>query len=478
MKLCRPLALPLLLAAAALPIGQAGRAGQAQAAPPRLNVLFIMADDLRDYGGVFTRGAVKTPNLDRLRRRGVTFERAYAQYPVCNPSRISMLTGLRPEETGIVGNTVQFRTRMPEVVTLPQLFRQNGWHSASYGKIFHVGEAAGEVRAGWTDEGKSWDEARLFQPTPLGRKGEVRDLAPGKLTWCKVGEMDGADEDQADGQSAAAVVAAIEQQSEAGKLWFIGAGFHRPHDPFLAPRKYYRDYPREKLQLYRDPEGLSAAPPMAIPKGWDQIFADFTETDRRDFLRAYMASTTFMDAQLGKLLDMLDRRKLWDRTVVVFMGDHGFHLGERGWWNKNTLFERSCRAPLIIAAPGTKRGERSLTPVEFLDLYPTLAELAGLTAPHRLSGKSLAPLLASPKAGHKDAAFTLVTRGARWGQSVRTQRWRFTRWSDGRVELYDHDTDPEEVRDLSERPENAGVVAELTGRLKTLPPWPQSPRPQ
>src|SRR3569833_2497820 len=159
-------------------------------AETRPNVLLIMSDDLRDNGGVFTRGVVKTPNLDRLRWRGVTFERAYAQYPVCNPSRVSMLTGMRAEETGIVNNTALFRTRLPDVVTLPQLLRRNGYYAASYGKIFHVGEAAGEVRQGWTDEGKSWDEARMFQPTPAGSKGDVRGLVPGKLLWCRVGPLE------------------------------------------------------------------------------------------------------------------------------------------------------------------------------------------------------------------------------------------------------------------------------------------------
>ena len=185
-----------------------------------------MADDLRDFGGAFTRAVVKTPNLDRLAARGVRFERAFAQYPVCNPSRVSMFTGLRCEQTGIVDNTTLFRSKLPDIVTLPQLFRQHGWFAASYGKIYHVGEVAGDVRAGWTDEGQSWDEAKMFLPTALGRQGDTRELAPGRIPWCKVGAMDGGDDDQPDGQNAVAAIAAIEKQTAAGKPWFIGAGFH------------------------------------------------------------------------------------------------------------------------------------------------------------------------------------------------------------------------------------------------------------
>lgn len=323
-------------------------------AADRRNVLFIMADDSREFGGAFTREVVKTPNLDRLAARGVRFERAFAQYPVCNPSRVSMLTGLRCEQTGVVDNTTLFRSKLPDIVTLPQLLRQQGWFAASYGKIFHVGEVTGDERAGWTDEGKSWDEAKMFTATPLGMKGGMRELAPGKLPWAKVGAMDGTDDDQPDGQNA---VAAIEKQTAAGKPWFIGAGFHKPHDPFLVPRKYFDLYPTN----------ASAAPPLAIPMGLEKTFAEFTDRDRRDFLRAYLAGVSFMDAQVGRLLDTLDRLMLWDNTVVIFLGDHGYHTGERGWWNKNTLFDRSCRAPLLIAAPGVKGGQVCRAPVELLD---------------------------------------------------------------------------------------------------------------
>ena len=185
-----------------------------------------------------------------------------------------------------------------------------------------------------------------------------------------------------------------------------------------------------------------------------------------------------MDAQVGRLLDTLDRLKLWDSTVVIFLGDHGYHTGERQWWNKNTLFDRSCRAPLLIAAPGVRGGQVCRAPVEFLDLYPIVAELCGVSASLQLSGHSLRPVLADATRAHKDVAFTLVTRGPqRFGRSARTARWRFTQWSDGTSELYDHDADSEETRNVAAAPANAAVVKEMKTRLTTLPPWPAAIKP-
>lgn len=270
------------------------------AAPARLNVLLIISDDLRDTVGCYGNTIVKTPNLDRLALRGVRFQRAYAQYPVSNPSRTSFMTGLRCEQTGVVGNTTMFRTRLPEIVTMPQMLRQQGWYAASFGIIFHVGEAAGEVREGWMDLGKSWDEAKMFQPTPAGRQGEVRNLTGGKLRWCEVGAMEGLDQDQADGQTALHAIRTIEEQTTAGKPWFVGAGFHRPHDPFLVPKKYFDPYPPGSLRLYHDPADLTPVPPLSMPGGaFKMAFDAFTDQDRLDFQRAYYAGVSFMNAQVG-----------------------------------------------------------------------------------------------------------------------------------------------------------------------------------
>ncbi len=445
----------------------------APSAEPKLNVLFIVADDLRDTVGCYGNAQVKTPNIDRLAQRGVRFEHAYAQYPVCNPSRTSFLTGLRCEQTKVVGNTTMFRSVMPNIVTLPQLLRQNGWHAASYGKIFHVGEAMGEIREGWTDLGKSWDEALMFQPTAAGSVSEAgRNLTGGKLAWCRWGAMAGTDDDQPDGQTAAHTIATIEKLAQAGKPWMVAAGFHRPHDPFLVPAKYFDLYPPGSLKLYHDPANITPTKPLTMPAGaFTEAFNAFTDVERMEFQRAYYAGVSFTDAQVGRLMNTLDQLKLWDNTVVIFMGDHGYHHNERNWWNKNTLFERSCRAPFIIVAPDGKHGAVCRSLIEYVDIYPTIADYGHVKAPHPLAGKSLRPLLKNPAGKGREAAFTLVVRGRNYGQSVRTARWRYTQWSDGNRELYDELADPQETHDVSDDSANAKVIEELKAKLKQVGPF-------
>jgi iduronate 2-sulfatase len=446
-------------------------AADASSSATRPNVLLIMADDLRDFGGAFTKEVVKTPNLDRLRARGTTFERAYVQYPVCNPSRSSLLTGLRAEQTGIIGNDIPLRQKHPDIVTLPQLCKDAGWQTHAFGKIYHLGGGRdAEARQRWMDAGRSWHTAQAFEATKTGKRMLAgRNLTGGALNWCQWGAADGNDDDQPDGQIAAATVAMIEKQGDTP--WFIGCGFMKPHDPFIAPQKYFDLYPPDLLKTWRDPADMSLPRKEAVGSGaYGDAFAKFTDLEWRELFRAYCAGTTFMDAQLGRVLDALDKHKLWDKTLVIFVGDHGYHTGERQWWNKNTLFERSCRAPLIIAAPGMKGSQTSRSLVEFVDLYPTAADFCGLKLPHAVAGVSVRPVLANPDKRLKDAACTLVSRGPKlYGQSLRTERWRFTLWSDGQTELYDHDHDhdPEELHDVSGR--HVGIVEELTARLQTLP---------
>ncbi|WP_395749528.1 sulfatase [Prosthecobacter sp.] len=433
------------------------------------NVLLIMADDLRDFGGAFTRDVVKTPNLDRLRAHGTTFEHAYVQYTVCNPSRSSMMTGLRAEQTGIVGNDTRLRERMPDVITMPQLCKKAGWQSHAFGKLFHLGggrDAA--LRQQWMDAGRSWHTAQAFEVTKPGQKMlEGRNVTGGALKWCQWGAADGTDDDQPDGQIAAATVSMIDKLGD--QPWFIGCGFMKPHDPFIAPKKYFDLYPLESLKIWKDPADMDAVRKESVGLGdLGKAFAKFTDQEWRELLRAYCACTTFMDAQLGRVLDVLDQKKLWDKTLVIFVGDHGYHTGERQWWNKNTLFERACHAPFIIAAPGMKGGQVSESLVEFVDLYPTVTDFCGLKMPHEGAGLSLLPILKNPTASVKDAAFTLVSRSpSLHGQSVRTARWRFTLWSDGQTELYDHDSDAEELHNVAAQ--HADVVSELSGRIGKLP---------
>lgn len=439
-------------------------------AQSKLNVLLIIADDLRDFGGAFRKDLVKTPNLDRLRRRGTTFERAFVQYPVCNPSRCSMLTGLRPEQTGIVSNTVPLRQQMPDIVTMPQLCKEAGWQSHAFGKLFHLGGRTPRAKQIWMDSEKSWHSTQSYQPTTLGMKLlDGRNVTRDVLHWCRWGAADGADEDQPDGQIAAATVAKIEQLVD--KPWFIGCGFMKPHDPFIAPRKYFDLYPSHSLRIWRDPADTTPVRKESIGFGqYGTAFSKFTEHEWRELLRAYLACTSFMDAQLGRVFDALDKHKLWDQTLVIFVGDHGYHTGERQWWNKNTLFERSCRAPLIIAAPGMRGGQTTQSLVEFVDLFPTVVDFCGLKMPHLAAGVSLRAILSDPHVRVKDAAFTFISRGSRLqGQSIRTERWRLTLWSDGQTELYDHDLDLEDQRDVSAK--HPDIVTELSAQMKRrLPP--------
>jgi len=438
------------------------------------NVLLIMADDLRDFGGAFTKDLVKTPNLERLRARGTSFERAYVQYPVCNPSRSSMLTGLRAEQTGITGNDTPLRQKHPDIITLPQLLKEAGWQSHAFGKITHLGGKDTREKRMWMDVGKSWHSAQAFEATKTGRTMlQGRNVTDGALPWCEWGAADGGDDDQPDGQIAAATVTMIKKPGDTP--WIIGCGFMKPHDPFIAPKKYFDLYPPESIKPWRDPADMTPVRKEAVGFGaLGGAFAKFTDKEWSELLRAYCAGTSFMDAQLGRVLDALDEKNLWDNTIVIFVSDHGYHTGERRWWNKNTLFERSCRTQLIIAAPGMKGAQASRSLVELVDLYPTIADLCGLKPPHALAGASLRPVLENPGASVKDAAFTYVSRGKRLqGRSIRSARWRLTRWSDGVTELYDHDQDPGELHDVSAR--HADIVNELTARLQTLPKPPPSP---
>lgn len=432
----------------------------AQTAPRRPNVLFIVADDLRaNYGDPIAH----IPNLKRLAQRAVTFNRAYVQYPVCNPSRVSFLTGLRPETTGILGNNTYFRTKLPDLVTLPQLFKQNGYFTASLGKIFHRGLTMEDAKTDWADD-KSWSHIRIYQTTETGMKGEGRRLTGDEAKWCRWLAAEGTDDDQPDGMIAAEAVNLINEKRN--EPWFIGAGFHKPHDPFIAPKKYFDLYPLENIPLAVDPTDRTIDVNLAIPNAYGR-FAKFTDRERREFKRAYLAGVSFMDAQVGKLLDALEQTKQWDNTIVVFVGDHGYHLGERGWWNKDTLFELSARAPLLVAAPKMKRGATANGITEFVDLYPTLIDLAGFTAPHKMEGTSFKALLRNPNGKGKAAAFTVRGNGKNQGRTVRTDRWRYTEWNNGNsgAELYDHRNDPGEYHNLANDAKYANEVKKLKALL-------------
>ncbi len=425
------------------------------------NVLFITIDDLRCETGCYGKPAVQTPNMDRLAAQGMRFDRAYVQVTFCNPSRASFLTGLRPDVVGVLDNRTKLRDVSPDVVTLPQLFRENGYHTMRLGKIFHGGPEH--------EDPKAWDVAKYPGPTPIGRKGERRNMTGGKIKWCWWMAADGGDEDQGDGVIASEAVAFLRNRPQ--KPFFLAVGFYKPHDPFVAPKKYFDMYPLDKLELYRDPADCTPLLPMSIASGWKKEFDKFTDRERREFLRSYYAGTTFVDAQIGKVLDELEKQGLADDTIIFLMSDHGYHLGERGWWNKSTLFERSARTPMILYTPAMKaKGKTCDRLVEFLDVFPTLTELCGLKNPTGLAGRSIVPLLDDPEQKWKEAAYTQVQRGRAMGWSVRTDRWRYIEWDEGRqgAELYDHETDPEEYKNVADDPGSADVIKRHKALLKRV----------
>jgi iduronate 2-sulfatase len=432
----------------------------------RPNVIFIIADDLRPELGCYGAAEVKSPNIDRLAAKGMLCRKAYVQYPVCNPSRSSFLSGLRPDETGMVSNEIPFRTKLPELVSLPQLFRLNGWFTAGIGKVFHLG-CDDQGKPAMFRDPKSWDhffDKSLEQPGN-DRTGEGRNLTDGSLKWCEWKAAEGGDEKQPDGLNVSEALRVLENHHD--QPFFLSLGIHKPHDPFIAPKSYFDLYPKDSIKLPLEPPDRSPQMLYALPNRLD--FAGFSDLERREFKRAYHACVSFADAQVGRVLDALDRLKLWDNTIVILIGDHGYHLGEHDWWNKVTVYEWGTRSPLIAWVPGAKgMGKATDALIEFVDLYPTLADYAGLAAPHQLSGTSLRKVFDDPSLPGKPAAWSQVNRGKAIGRSVRTARWRYTEWGpngcEGR-ELYDHEHDDGEYHNLAEIAELAEVRSELVKLL-------------
>ena len=452
-------------------------AAEAAAPPPRPNVLFIASDDLTSC--LDTPG-VSTPHLDRLRGRAVTFTHAYCQYPLCNPSRSSMLSGLRPDTTGIYGNKTPVREAVPDVVTLPQLFRRNGYYAARIGKIYHYGNP-GDIGTSSLDDPESWDEV----VNPAGRDKAEENLIVnytpkrGLGSSLSVLEADGTDLEQTDGLVATGAIALMNGHlaERPGVPFFIAAGFFNPHCPYVAPKPHFEPYPLATIEVPpadEKPPGVPAAALASVnPWPWYGV----THEEARKSKRAYYAAVSLVDAQVGRLLDALEANGTAENTVVVFWSDHGYHLGEKGLFKKTSLFEAAANAPLIVAAPhltapGKTGGADCGRVVEFLDVYPTLADLAGLTPPDAVEGVSLRPLLEDPGAAWDRPAFTQTHRGrgkkGGRGESVRTADWRYTEWgggSDGR-QLYDHRTDPGEDRNLADDPAHEQTAQRLRKLLR------------
>jgi uncharacterized sulfatase len=462
-------------------------------APPggatkRYNVLHIISDDLRARLGCYGDALVKTPNIDKLAARGVLFDRAYCQFPLCNPSRASFMTGLRPDTTKVYENKTQFRQNVPDAVTIPQSFAKAGYYAARIGKIYHYG-VPGQIGTSGLDDPLSWekfvnpkgrdvDDIGMVEVLQLGADGKATTTTGKALTdtgatlsWL---EAEGGDSEQTDGIGAAETVKLLEERAKSDKPFYLAVGFYRPHTPFIAPKAYFAKYSRNDIPLPKIPPNLKdlfPAPALANQKPAEVAMSDDL---RRHAIQAYSASTSFMDAQVGVVLDALERLGLADNTIVVFQSDHGYHLGEKNLWQKMSIFEESARVPLIVAVPGNKaNGAACHRTVELVSLHKTLTDLCGVAAGPATQGHSLGPLVRDPGAAWNYAAYSQVTRGGKstgpiMGRSVRTERWRYTEWDEGRAgsELYDHDHDPEEMKNLANEPEQKNTVAELKELLR------------
>lgn len=437
----------------------------------RENVLFIAVDDLANVLGSERQG--KTPHLDRLAARGVRFERAYCQIPLCNPSRASVMTGLRPDSTCVYDLDRHFRESVPDAITLPQLFKNHGWFSARVGKIYHYDVPKG-IGTDGLDDPASWDRVVNPRGRDVEEEGLIINPTPDRpvsaaLSWHAA---DGSDEEQTDGMIATEAIRIMEEKRDAP--FFLGVGFFRPHTPFVAPKRYFDLHPLGEMKLPEAPaDDRSDIPPAALAH--NNVLPNYG-LDRAtclQALQAYHASVSFMDAQVGRLLDALDRLSLTEKTIVVLWSDHGYQLGEHlGIWQKRCLFEESARSPLIICAPKAKaRGVSCRRVVELIDVYPTLADLCGLPATNKMVGRSLRPLLEEPAIHWSSCAVTQILRPGSgrpiMGRTVRTERWRYTEWNEGKdgVELYDHDSDPEEFHNLAQSPSAVRVIPALKEAL-------------
>ena len=493
-------------------VNEAGPASEPER-PSGPNVLFIAVDDLRPELGCYGSEHIKSPHIDRLAKRGVTFTHAYCQQAVCNPSRASIMTGLRPDTTRVWDLITDFRTTIPNAVTIPQHFRRHGYHAVSYGKIFHntfPDQQSWDEPHRWPENARLWSAKAKRQLADYQKKmraagkseSAIKRLRPPATEMVDIPDsrhVDGAITDQA--------IAAMRRLAKGDRPFFLAAGFVRPHLPFVVPTRYWKLYDRDKLPLAMNPHLPRGMPPVAFGDrsmgGFYELrdYVDYhetpspfdgglTEAQQRELRHGYYASVSMIDAQVGRLLDELERLKLAENTIIVLWGDHGWKLGEHNGWCKQTNYEVDTRSPLIVSAPrAAAAGRKCPSLVEFVDVYPTLCDLAGLPTPRELEGVSLAPMMRDANAKVKDAAISQFPRTHEgrlyMGYAMRTERYRLVVWLDRKTgktaaaELYDHENDPQENANIANRPEQRAVVERLSKRIRRFLPkrLPVQPRP-
>lgn len=453
----------------------------------QMNVLFVVVDDLRPQLNCYGVDWILSPNIDTMAARGTVFERAYCQQAVCAPSRASVLSGCRPATTGIYDLQTPLRSVMPDVVTIPQHFKQHGYETVSIGKVYHHGQDDLEgwsrppfrSEGDWKGRGYLTDEAiEVIKQTDAEQKAmgsSRRGLGPAFEA------ADVPDEGYHDGKDAQAAIEALQELATLDRPFFLGLGFHKPHLPFNAPKRYWDMYDPDAIPLAAnsfEPEGVT---PFSLTdfgelRGYFGIPEEGRVPDEiaRKLIHGYAACVTYMDAQFGKVIDELERLGLRGNTAVILWGDHGWKLGEHDSWCKHTNFEIDARAPMLIQAPGYEGGQTTDALVEFVDMYPSLCELCGLPVPEHTEGTSFVPLLADPDRAWKDAAFSQYPRrgGDVMGTTMRTDRYRYTEWRDTETdevlarELYDHQKDPQENVNLAVQADYASMIDELAAQME------------
>lgn len=470
-------------------------------AAERPNVLFIAVDDMRPELGCYGNKIVKSPNIDRLAERGVVFNKAYCQQAVCSPSRTAIMTGLRPDRTKVWDLVTHFRAAQPDCITLPQHFKANGYYCAAINKVYHRGFEDGRSwsEPHWYSNGRAVDTDLVDHTQQIVTKHGVsveEFMSPNPRTDknAKAGPAFEvslkAENDLPDGAAAAEAVKRLAVLKTKGQPFFLAVGFAKPHLPFVAPKKYWDLYDPDTIPVPTIDHLPSGSPSFAghsngelhnypgVPKE-DPIPADFAKTLRH----GYYACISYTDAQIGKVLDALEREGLADNTIIVLWGDHGWQLGDHGLWHKHTNFEIAVRAPLLISVPKSLAslgaGKRCDAPVEFVDVYPTLAEICGLPTPGNLDGSSLKNFLENPSAPSSDVAISQYPRRDSdtgkdlMGYSIRDNRWRVIFWRDRNgsaiiaTELYDEQNDPAETVSLASNPEHKALLESFA---KHLPP--------
>lgn len=484
------LCLPLILATVVLPL---------RATTPVYNVLFLAVDDLRPELGCYGRSLVQSPNIDRLAAQGLRFNRAYCQEALCNPSRASLLTGLRPETLRVNDLATHFRDLNPDVVTLPQVFKQNGYTSRSIGKIFHTTNGNHDDNESWSEPpwrgpGGDADEVDGAAPATSKRKrlAAKKAVTADHSNTLPYGAPDCDDDGLLDGRIATKAVAALDQLK--AKPFFLGVGFHKPHLPMVAPKKYWDRYQMSNLKLAPNPFLPKDAPAFVSNdaselRRYKEVPATGPISDAAalNLIHAYYACVSYVDAQVGRVLAELDRLGLREKTIVILWGDHGYQLGEHGTWTKRTNWEIATRAPLIISVPGqTTTGATTEALVEFVDIYPTLTELCRIAPPKNLAGTSFVPLIENPRRNWKTAAFSIYPKnipgvGKGFGRAMRTDRYRLVEWSvEGSEtrfhELYDHASDSQENVNIANLTGNKQLLQDLVDQLHAG--WRKAPPPK